>query len=450
MANVAPIRNKRNNRAQVCLLQLGLTATPRRDVNADTYDYFGEPVYTYALRAGINDGFLTPYRVKDVRTTIDEYTYTPDDDVEDGELESGRTYTEHEINRDLVIEARERYRVQLLLQLMRQREKTLVFGANQAHAALLRDLINQEADSPDPNYCHRVTADDGELSERHLREFQDNERSTPTVLTTSQKLSTGVDAPQVRNIVLLRPVKSMVEFKQIVGRGTRLADGKDYFTIYDFVRAYEHFRDPEWDGEAEAVEEVTPFGKTEDDAPANAVREDASAEPPCPTCANAPCVCDVPERRVARVRLSDGKVRELDAMVHTSFYTPSGAPVSAEAFVRQLFGELPAIFGDEVALRRLWSQPDTRRRLLEELAERGYTRDQLADLQRLVHGEDADLYDVLAYVAYHATLVPRAERAAAARIRLADYDPAQRAFLNFVLEQYVRAGVGELDDKSKL
>ena len=123
-----------------------------------------------------------------------------------------------------------------------QNEKTLVFCANQAHALLVRDLINQLKTSKDPNYCQRVTADDGALGEQHLRDFQDNEKTIPTILTTSQKLSTGVDARNVRNIVLMRPVNSMIEFKQIIGRGTRLFDGKDYFTIYDFVKAHHHFK----------------------------------------------------------------------------------------------------------------------------------------------------------------------------------------------------------------
>src|SRR3954470_20229346 len=151
-----------------------------------------------------------------------------------------------------------------------QREKTLVFCATQAHAALTRDLINQMKTSSDPNYCVRVTAEDGERGEQWLRTFQDNEKTIPTILTTSQKLSTGVDARNIRNIVLMQPINSMIEFKQIIGRGTRLYDGKDYFTIHDYVRAHLHFSDPEWDGEPQEEE-------------------------PCPKCGERPCVCEVPE-----------------------------------------------------------------------------------------------------------------------------------------------------------
>ena len=232
-------------------VQIGLTATPKRNENVDTYKYFGEPVYTYSLKEGINDGFLTPFKVKRIKGSLDEYTYQPDDNVVEGEIEAEKTYKEADFNKIIEIKEREAHRVKTFMDLINQKEKTLVFCATQDHAAAVRDLINQYKKSKDPNYCVRVTANDGELGEQYLREFQDNEKTIPTILTTSQKLSTGVDARNIRNIVLMRPINSMIEFKQIVGRGTRLFDGKDFFTIYDFVNAYHHFQDPEWDGEPE-------------------------------------------------------------------------------------------------------------------------------------------------------------------------------------------------------
>jgi type I restriction enzyme R subunit len=176
--------------------------------------------------------------------------------VIEGEVEQGRRYTESDFNRIIEITARERHRVKLFMNMMDQSQKTLVFCATQNHAGAVRDLVNQMKTSKEPNYCVRVTARDGALGDQFLRTFQDNEKTIPTILTTSQKLSTGVDARNVRNIVLMRPINSMIEFKQIIGRGTRLFDGKDYFTIYDFVRGYEHFSDPEWDGEP--MEPVAP------------------------------------------------------------------------------------------------------------------------------------------------------------------------------------------------
>ena len=426
-------------------VQLGLTATPKRDVNADTYDYFGEPVYSYKLKEGINDGFLTPFKVKEIATTLDDYTYTSDDTVE-GDIEEGREYVEADFNRVIEIKAREEYRVKLFMSLINQNQKTLVFCATQIHAAAIRDLINQYATSKSTNYCHRVTADDGKIGERHLRDFQDNEKSIPTILTTSQKLSTGVDAPEIRNIVLMRSVNSMVEFKQIVGRGTRLFEGKDYFTIYDFVDAHNHFKDPEWDGEP-----IEPEDEGGGPRPCNICGErPCICEKPepevCIECGNIPCVCEIAPRKMIKVTLSDHKTREIDSMIKTSFWSPSGTPISALEFIEQLFDDLPAFFHNEDELRKIWSLPSTRRKLLTDLSEKGYTDSQLKDLQHLIHGEDSDLFDVLSYVAYHKDLVPRVTRADKAKIYLHDYSKNQQDFLNFVLEQYVEQGVSELDD----
>lgn len=437
-------------------VQIGLTATPKRDVNGDTYNYFGEPVYIYSLKEGINDGFLTPFKVKEISTTIDDYTYTGDDieiiggDGEAHDVPIGTKFTEEQFNRIIEIKQREKFRVEKFMEMIDQNHKTLVFCATQIHAAAVRDLINQVAISKSPNYCHRVTADDGKIGENHLRDFQDNEKSIPTVLTTSQKLSTGVDAPEIRNIVLMCPVKSMVEFKQIVGRGTRLFDGKDYFTVYDFVDAHEHFNDEEWDGPPLPPEEKPSSGEKE---PCNkcgkvsciCIRE---PEPLCYLCNNDPCVCDDGGRQIIKVTLSDNKVRELDSMVKTSFWSPSGTPISGAEFIQQLYGDLPSFFASEEALREIWSIPSTRKKLLNELEEKGYSSEQLDDLKRAIRAKGCDIYDVLNYVAFHRDCVPRLERAEQAKIMLMDYDAKQQAFLNFVLDQYVKEGVKELDDKN--
>ncbi|MCA0427488.1 MAG: DEAD/DEAH box helicase family protein [Bacteroidetes bacterium] len=429
-------------------VQLGLTATPKRTINADTYNYFGEPVYVYSLKEGINDGFLTPFKVKQIDTTIDEYLFTSDDTVLEGEIEEGKRYTEAEMNRIIEIKEREEYRVKIFMSLINQSEKTLVFCATQLHALAIRDLINQYADSKNPNYCHRVTAHDGKIGEQHLRDFQDNEKSIPTILTTSQKLSTGVDAPEVRNIVLLRPVNSMIEFKQIIGRGTRLFDGKDYFTIYDFVKAHHHFSDPEWDGEPEEPETPTPRPQPQPcdvcgHRPCICVRE---PEPACEVCGYIMCRCDNPPRRMVKVKLADGKVRQFQHMISTSFYSPDGRPISAEEFLRSLFGALPELFKSEDELRTVWSKPDTRKKLLEELTEKGFAKQQLTEFQKILNAENSDLYDVLAYIAFHADILKRTDRADRAKIHLDNYDPKQQEFLNFVLSQYVKQGVDELDD----
>ena len=245
----------------------------------------------------------------------------------------------------------------------------------------------------------------------------------------------------------MRPVNSMVEFKQIVGRGTRLFDGKDYFTIYDFVDAHKHFQDPEWDGEP-----LEPGPPTDGGTPRTCnICGEASCvcprpEPyPCDECDNLPCVCETPPRQMIKVKLSDNKVREIDSMIKTTFWSPSGKPISSTEFIQQLFGDLPEFFKSEDELRRIWSLPNTRKKLLDELSEKGYSNAQLEDLRNLIHGEDSDLFDVLNYVAYHKDLVPRIERASSVEIHLSDYDQKQQGFLNFVLDQYVKEGVNELD-----
>lgn len=429
-------------------VQLGLTATPKRDVNRDTYAYFGEPVYTYALKHGINDGFLTPFRVKEIQTNYDEYTLTSDDKIIQGEAEIGDAFTYKDYGRNIIIDGVEKYRVKLFMDAINQNHKSLVFCATQDHAAYIRDLINQFKTSKSTDYCERVTADDGAKGEQFLKEFQSDERSTPTILTTSQKLSTGVDAREIRNIILLRPVNSMVEFKQIVGRGTRLFDGKDYFTVYDFVKAHTHFQDPEWDGEPLGME--IPIGGEA----GNGICQNCNTKPcecktahpkPCSICGVEPCICEKTPRGLVKIKLSNNKTREIDSTMKTTFWSPSGKPISSTEFMNQLYGDLPSLFEDEEELRKIWSLPSTRKKLLEELEEKGYTNNQLEDLRDLIHGQDSDLFDVLSYVAYERQLIPRLERAGRAQIQLGEYKPNQQEFLNFVLDQYVKEGFEELD-----
>jgi type I restriction enzyme, R subunit len=416
-------------------VQLGLTATPKRTNNADTYAYFGDPVYTYALKDGINDGYLTPFKVKQIETSLDEYIYDVDDEIIEGAVDEERVYTESNFNRVIEMEDRERYRVQLFMAEIDQNQKTIVFCANQDHALAVRNIINQIKISTNPNYCVRVTANDGKLGEQFLSTFQDNEKNIPTILTTSQKLSTGVDARNVRNIVLMRPIGSMIEFKQIIGRGTRLFDGKDYFTIYDFVKAYEHFNDPEWDGDPQEPVVVTTRAEREPRAISSENDEDEAEleiEPLRP--------------QKIKIKLADGKERSIEHRIATSFWSPDGKPMTAAEFVERLFGEIPQLFQDEDELRSIWSRPDTRKALLAGLSEKGYGEEQLTEISRLIDAESSDLYDVLAYIAYAAAPISRIDRVIAHKsLIFSRYVGKQQEFLDFVLEQYIKAGVGELD-----
>ena len=338
-----------------------------------------------------------------------------------------------------------------------QNEKTLVFCASQDHALAVRNIVNQIKESSDPNYCVRVTANDGQIGEQFLRTFRDNEKTIPTILTTSRKLSTGVDARNVRNIVLMRPIKSIIEFKQIIGRGTRLYDGKDYFTIHDFVKAYEHFNDPEWDGEVEP--EACPncgYSPCQCEKPPPEVCPECGETPcicnkpppePCIECGEYPCICPSGRQKI-KVELADGKERAIQHMVEIMFYSPDGKPISGTQFVERLFGTLPELFRNEDELRRLWSKPDTRRKLLEGLEEKGYSSESIDDLKKIIDAEKCDIYDVLAYVAYAVPTITREERVNTSRnVIFANFDEKQREFVDFLLKQYVDEGVGELDDQ---
>ncbi len=431
-------------------VQMGMTATPKRKDNVDTYAYFGDPVYIYSLKDGINDGFLTPFKVRQISTTLDEYVYTPDDTVMDGEVQYGKIYQETDFNKIIEIKEREANRVKIFMDLIDQREKTLVFCASQAHALAVRDLINQMKKSSEPNYCQRVTANDGLLGEQHLRDFQDNEKTVPTILTTSQKLSTGVDARNIRNIVLMRPINTMIEFKQIIGRGTRLYDGKDYFTIYDFVKAYHHFSDPEWDGEPLEPETCPKCGcypcecekKPPKPCPVCGESPCKCEKEPCPKCGERPCVCN----KKTKIKLADGKARNIQHMMMTSFWHPDGTPMSAQQFMEMLFGKLPEFFKDEEELRALWSAPDTRARLLQGLADKGFGREQMVEMQKIIDAEKSDLFDVLAHVAYALPPLTREDRAAKAKVAISTlFNTKQQIFLDFVLSHYVSVGVEELD-----
>lgn len=425
--------------------QLGMTATPRRQDNANTYRYFGEPVYSYSLKQGIADGYLTPFRVRISESNIDEYTYNPDDDIE-GEIDTEKTYTERDFyNGRIEIRQRDEHRVIEMLSQINPDEKTIVFCATQLHAHIIRDMINRHKTNPASNYCERVTADDGADGEATLKLFQDNERKLPTILTTSQKLSTGVDARNVRNIVLMRPVNNMVEFKQIIGRGTRLFDDKYYFTIYDFVGASRNFQDAEWDGDpfcpicgnypCTCNKKTNNSGRV-----ANEPETPFNQPQPCPICGHLPCTCDggsKPKQKVI-VRLSEQRSLELKT-TWTERFQFGDELISIEEFIKRLFGKLPHFFNGPEDLRKQWEHPDTRQALLSHLEREGFHEEKLQTIQRVMGREDCDLLDVLEYIAYETEPMERTKRVELVK---QDYykrqNAAQRVFTDFLISQYLR------------
>jgi len=326
----------------------------------------------------------------------------------------------------------------------------------------VRDYINQYAGkkgwTTNTSYFVRVTAKGGAAGEYDLKTFCDNEKTIPTILTTSRKLSTGVDARNVRNIVLMRLCNNMIEFKQIIGRGTRTYDGKDHFTVYDFVKAHHNFADPEWDGEPLPTEVCGECGRSACEC------EDTGGDGPgekesCTKCGEKHCICEKPEPEDCEecgqrpcvcekleIELSDGRARQIKHISSAMYWSAEGKPITAKEFVERMFDDLPKFFANEDQLRSIWSDPTTREKLLVDLAEAGYDAEKLDSMKELIDAKDSDVYDVLAFVAYAAETQTRLERAEQAKPAIASAftDNNQQDFIDFILSRYVEDGVHEL------
>jgi len=416
-------------------VHLGLTATPKRTDNVDTYDYFGQPAFEYSLKEGINDGFLTPYRVKRVRTNLDELVLTKDDQVVEGES-SQDIYQVEDYDKKIVVDERTELVAKTILNNMHRMDKTIVFCENQNHALTMRDMINKHKTVTDPHYCVRVTSDEGKIGRELLEKFQDNDKDIPTILTSSQMLTTGVDARNVRNIVLDRSIGSMVEFKQIIGRGTRVFEGKDYFTIIDFRGATNKFYDQDWDGEPEAPE---PGGTSEPTPPPYTSNPPVTDDPPMGD----------PGEPLPRLKIKLGKHRELKVIdIETRYIDENGKPLTLQEFVERLLQQLPGLFKSVEELRDIWSDPDQRETLLNKLVQAGFDKEQLTVLRRMFEAEECDVFDLLAFLAFEQPMSTRHYRAEAVRNNqdfFGQYqqDKAQN-FLRFVLNRYEQTGVTEL------
>jgi len=435
--------------------QLGMTATPRRKDNANTYAYFGDPVYSYSLKQGIEDGFLVPFRVDISTSNIDDYQYQRGDVVKSGEVDKERVYDESDFFHGYIqIRERDEHRVKELLGKIDPDEKTIVFCGSQQHAMVVRDLVNKHKKRPASNYCERVTADDGEVGETTLRAFQNNEKLLPTILTTSYKLSTGVDARNVRNIVLMRPIQNMVEFKQIIGRGTRLFDKKYYFTIYDFVGASEMFKDPEWDGDqycpicgnwpCTCKKKGRDNDKPKDPCPKCGQQPCVCVPDPCPECGNLPCTCEVPKTKQITIKLSATRNLSLHTQWEQKIFFGDEFITLAE-YVQRLFGRVPEFFSGKEDLIEKWSNPETREQLLQTMEEAGFAVDKLNLLKNMLKMQKCDLLDVLEFIAYNSTPMERAKRVEIVRKKYVDkLTEEQRGFDNLILDYYVNNGFNQL------
>lgn len=419
-------------------VQLGMTATPKRTDNVDTYNYFGKALFEYSLKDGINDGFLTPYKVKRIRTNLDEYIYTSDDVVVKGEVKKD-IYDINDFDKNIVIPERTALIAQTILQHINTMDKTIIFCVDQSHALLMRDFINQYKDINDPLYCVRVTSDEGEYGRQLLERFQDNDKDLPVILTSSQMLTTGVDARNVRNIVLARMIGSMVEFKQIIGRGTRVFDGKDFFTILDFTGTSNKFYDKDWDGPAEEITEVKGKDKSPKEYTPPKDKPSVSWEEP-------------PTTEKLEVKLNNG--RELKVIdVEVRYIDENGRPLSAKEFIEQLIKVLPGLFESEEQLRRLWANPESREKLLNDLAGLGFDKEQMDTLTMMFAAKDSDYFDLLSYLSFNTHMLKRSERADNVKKNEAYLNQYRqekaRDFLLFILNRYEQDGITELG-KEKL
>ncbi len=414
-------------------IHLGLTATPKRADNIDTYHYFGKPVYEYSLKDGINDGFLTPYRVKRIRTNLDELVLTADDQIIKGEATQD-VYATDDYDKKIIADDRTELVAKAILNNINPLEKTIVFCTNQNHALTMRDMINKHKTVTDPCYCVRVTSDEGKAGRDLLERFQDNDRDIPTILTSSQMLTTGVDARNVRNIVLDRAIASMVEFKQIIGRGTRVFDGKDYFTIVDFRGASNRFYDEDWDGD--------PVDFPAHEPEPNPYGGDKPKEDPSGSTGGE----DEPKEKLTVKLSASREIKVID--VEIRYIDETGRPLTAQQFIEKLMSKLPGLFTSAKQLRETWSDPDQREQLIQKLAQTGFDAEQLATLRRMFAAEACDLFDLLAFIAFEQPMETRRKRAEATRQNKAFFEQfekqAARDFLNFVLGRYEETGISEL------
>jgi len=442
-------------------VQLGMTATPLRDESRDTYAYFRNPVYTYSLAQGIADGFLAPYRVHRVVTDVDALGWRP----APGELDRyGRAvpdeeYQTQDFERVVALRARSEAIARHLTAFMREHgrfDKTVVFCVDQPHADEMRRLLgNANADLVQihPDYVCRVTAEEGDIGRGHLSRFQELEKDTPVILTTSQMLTTGVDAPMIKNVVIARVVGSMAEFKQIIGRGTRVRDdyGKYFFNIIDYTgSATRQFADPAFDGEPALIDETTI------DADGNVIAvqvgDDETPSPPPeeggleyePGGFPGVTVLDPDEETLPprKYYVDGGTVAIVASMVYE--YDAQGKKQRIVQYTDYTADAVRTLSPSAAILRNYWADAEARGGILLKLAERGIDFDLLAE----VTGQpDADPFDLLCHVAYNAPLRTRRERAVRLRQEMPDffarYAPEARAILDELLEKYAEHGAAQ-------
>jgi type I restriction enzyme R subunit len=411
-------------------VQLGMTATPKRDDNMDTYQYFGEPAYEYTLADGIEDGYLAIYKIHRVQTNLDK----------EGLVLGHETFTTKDFERVVRLPDRNdtivRHLVSLVDAVDSAMNKTMIFCVDQEHAAAVMKRINNERSSLGiADYAVRIVSDEGEFGREMLERFQDNDKLTPVVATTVDLLTTGVDAPNVRNIVFLRPINSMVVFKQIVGRGSRICEekGKLSFRIFDYVGCTELFEDPEFDGFPAFLEEtdieVEPVPET-----LPAIKETGPEWQP-----------DKERGKVKKITISGLTVTIVEERYFEIEITATGQRLKPGEYLKLSQEEVAARCRTLAELRAAWADRDKREALMRDLEAQNVSPELLA---RLLEAPDADAYDLLAHLAFNAPLVSRDERAKAFLNRNQDFlgrfRGKAREILELLVDKYRVWGIEEI------
>jgi type I restriction enzyme R subunit len=434
--------------------QLGMTATPLREDNRDSYLYFGNPLYIYSLKQGIEDGFLSPYRVRRILTTFDAAGWRPDEGQLDkyGRAIPDEEYHTKDFERTISLQARTEAIAKHLTEFLKatgRHSKTIVFCVDQEHADQMRRALNNlNADlvqslSPGEEYVARVTADEGSIGRGFLSKFQDPEERYPVILTTSQLLTTGVDAPTCQNVVMVRTVGSMSEFKQIIGRGTRVREdkGKLFFNILDYTgSATRLFADKDFDGEPSLVtsEEIDENGDT---VPGS---EENEPEPPPPPTDEGPSDPEyddeTPQPRKFYVHGGPGGVDtevayDLDA---------DGSKLRTVQITQYVANTVKTLYTNPEGLRQQWSDFEQRSSVVEMFEERGIDFQELS--AQYGHPE-ADPFDLLCHLTFNAPLLTRKQRAEKLRREKGDFfdqfGPEAKAILNELLEKYAEHGTSQ-------
>jgi len=430
--------------------QLGMTATPLRDDNRDTYEYFRNPIYQYSLRQGIEDGFLAPYRVHRVITEWDAAGWRPNA----GELDRyGRAipdeeYETKDFERAVVLRARTEAIAKHFTEFLKKTDrfaKTIVFCVDQEHADELRRAIanlNSDIVQQYPDFACRVTADEGSIGRGHMAKFQDVETKTPVILTTSQLLTTGLDAPTCKNVVLARVIGSMTEFKQIIGRGTRVRDdyGKLWFNIVDYTgSATRLFADPDFDGEPALITQIEV--DSEGEAIEETVVEQQETNPEIEGDETA-IISEPTETERRKYYFDEGQVEIAAHLVYE--LDPEGRQLRVVRFTDYAGEKVRTLFPSAPDLHGAWVDAEKRGEIIDRLAERGIDFDQLA---AAANQPDADPFDLLCHLAYNAPLRTRRERAERVRTNrknfFEQYGPEARLILDELLEKYAEHGIAQ-------